>query len=130
MYNFIKEKKIVLIYIPLTIYWITLFVLTSIPKGVSINIGFNDKIKHFGAYLLLSMFMYLFLEVQTKFKKVKSRIFLITVFIISFYGVIDEIHQYFIPGRTCEFLDWIADLFGAVVGASIIRYFIKKVGNN
>lgn len=32
-------------------------------------------------------------------------------------GVIDEIHQYFVPGRSASVYDGVADLFGAVLGA-------------
>lgn len=38
----------------------------------------------------------------------------------SFYGVIDEAHQYFVPGRNCNIWDWIADTLGAVIGAAVI----------
>lgn len=32
------------------------------------------------------------------------------------YGVLDECHQAFVPGRSCELLDWLADASGAVLG--------------
>ena len=32
------------------------------------------------------------------------------------YAASDEIHQYFVPGRTCSFLDFLADLSGIIVG--------------
>ncbi len=33
------------------------------------------------------------------------------------YGASDEIHQVFVPGRTCESGDLVADLAGSLIGA-------------
>lgn len=33
------------------------------------------------------------------------------------YGIIDEIHQHYTPGRSCSFFDWTADAAGAVLGS-------------
>ena len=37
-------------------------------------------------------------------------------FLISLYGASDEWHQHFVPGRSCELGDWLADSFGAALG--------------
>ncbi len=39
------------------------------------------------------------------------------LFIVSAYGIIDEIHQSFTPGRSSSIFDWIADTLGALLGA-------------
>jgi len=41
------------------------------------------------------------------------------------YGATDEFHQYFVPNRSAEVQDWLADIFGAVIAAFIIYYFLK-----
>jgi VanZ family protein len=38
----------------------------------------------------------------------------------SFYGVTDEFHQSFVPGRMCEVADWVADTAGAAL--AILMY--------
>jgi VanZ family protein len=38
----------------------------------------------------------------------------------SFYGITDEFHQSFIPGRCMSITDWAADTVGAVIGSSIM----------
>lgn len=35
----------------------------------------------------------------------------------SFYGVTDEFHQSFVPGRLCDPADWLTDTVGAAIGA-------------
>ena len=39
------------------------------------------------------------------------------IFIASLYGVFDEYHQMFVPGRTFDAYDMLADALGSVVGA-------------
>ena len=40
--------------------------------------------------------------------------------ISSLYGVTDEYHQLFVPGRTFDVLDMAADAFGSVLGAGAV----------
>lgn len=51
----------------------------------------------------------------------------------SVYGASDEFHQFFVPGRTCEFYDWVADFLGSVFALIILllykKYFIAKKNN-
>ena len=35
---------------------------------------------------------------------------------VAIYGASDEWHQYFVPGRSCEFGDWLADVVGGGLG--------------
>ena len=35
----------------------------------------------------------------------------------SIYGASDEYHQYFVPGRVCDWVDWVADTLGATLAA-------------
>jgi VanZ family protein len=41
------------------------------------------------------------------------------------YGVIDEIHQFFIPGRVMSLLDIIADGVGSLIGVYFSRFFLE-----
>lgn len=43
------------------------------------------------------------------------------VVISSLYGVSDEYHQMFVPGRTFDVLDMAADAFGSVAGACAMK---------
>jgi VanZ family protein len=44
--------------------------------------------------------------------------FLAAALVASAYGVTDEYHQSFVPGRETSVLDWTADSIGALAGAS------------
>lgn len=43
------------------------------------------------------------------------------LFLVSAYGISDEWHQSFTPGRSVEFADWLADTFGAAVAILLYR---------
>ncbi len=44
---------------------------------------------------------------------------MVAVVCASAYGVTDEIHQIFVPGRVCDPTDWVVDTLGAMLGAWI-----------
>jgi len=59
------------------------------------------------------------------FENQKIKILLPTI-IVSIYGIIDEIHQSFTPGRSSTISDWIADTLGALFG-SFVFYLVVKI---
>ncbi|MBN1637610.1 MAG: VanZ family protein [Ignavibacteriales bacterium] len=128
MLKLIKEKRIFFVYTPLVLYWIVLFIATSLStQSLPKPFVFSDKVAHLLAYLILSFFVTLTLWAQEKFQLLKRRYFFFTITIVFLYGVFDEIHQSFIPGRSCEFLDWVADATGAIIGTLIATLLIVKI---
>ncbi|MCL2632499.1 MAG: VanZ family protein, partial [Coriobacteriia bacterium] len=49
----------------------------------------------------------------------------IAIIIASLYGVSDEVHQYFVPTRHADPVDWMFDTIGALLGASIAVFVIS-----
>ncbi|GJQ64459.1 MAG: teicoplanin resistance protein VanZ [Melioribacteraceae bacterium] len=126
IYNFLKKHKLGLVYIPLIVYWIILFTATSLP-GRSLPklfITFGDKLKHFAAYLILAILLSITLRLQNKYPRLKDEYVKYTVVISSIYGIFDEIHQIFIPGRSFDLLDYVADLAGIALGTIVASRFI------
>jgi VanZ family protein len=83
-----------------------------VPKGI---LGF-DKFQHLLAYLVLAAsFVFWFSPEQRRFHRLRT--FLLLVLVSSLYGVIDELHQFYVPGRDCNVWDWLADTLGAFLGA-------------
>jgi VanZ family protein len=89
-----------------------------------------DKLQHLFAYLVLASTLGLWFSPE-HWQFHRSRTFLLIILITSAYGVSDEIHQYFVPGRDCNVWDWIADTLGAVLGALISmlvdRHLLPKI---
>ena len=127
MYSYLYKHRFYLINIPLIIYWIILFILTTLPGQMAVTLDVSDKIEHFGAYGLLSVFLYLNLSFQNRFKIFKKFPGTFTVVIASFYGLIDELHQLLVPGRSADVLDWLADFSGSLVAVLITGYLIRRI---
>ena len=125
MFDFIAKNKGKLLYIPLSIYWLILLVLTTLPGRDLPKTGINDKIEHLSAYFLLGILLSLALLFQNKFLKIKKYFTLFTGLFIGLYAALDEIHQLFVPGRDCDILDWTADMIGASIGILLIIFLIK-----
>lgn len=125
MFSYLRDHKNYLVRLPLILYWIILFILTSLPTGLAIETrDVSDKVLHFGAYGLLSVLLYLNLYFQNKSNLLSSYAGLFTILIASFYGVLDEIHQMLVPGRSAEFLDWFADFTGSLTAVLITKYLL------
>ena len=81
------------------------------------------KFAHFSIYALFSVTMFSYVR---RFKLKKIYIPSISFAVCALYAVSDEIHQYFVPGRSCEIRDVIIDSCGILTGLAII-YLIKKI---
>ena len=126
MFEYLEKRKVYLVYVPLIIYWIILFTATSLPAANLPSVAISDKIKHFGAFFGLSVLLSLTLIYQNKILFFKKYFLAAALVISSIYGLLDEIHQRFVPGRNSEFLDWVADSLGAAVGVFVVFYLLKK----
>ncbi len=49
-----------------------------------------------------------------------------SILIASLYGISDEFHQYFIPGRNSDVWDWVADTLGALIAVSLLAWLSRK----
>ena len=85
------------------------------PQG-DISIPYLDKIFHFSAFIVLSLFLDLSIK-RTLLSSKAALIFLI------FYALLIELAQYFLPYRSAEFFDFISDLLGILV----YLYFAPKI---
>ncbi len=112
----------------LIIYWVILLGATSYPTADIPTMGIGDKGMHFAAYFILGVLLNFTLLYQNKYLLLKRMNSLFTMIIGISYAVFDEIHQHFIPGRSMEFLDFVADFFGLLLAVSLIL-ILKRVGN-
>jgi len=113
-----------MVYFPLVIYWIILFIATTLPSNDLPNMNVSDKIEHFSAYFILAVLLNFTMMFQDKYLLMKRKAWLFTILIILTYAGLDELHQLFIPGRDCEFLDWISDSSGVLLGIGLVRFLV------
>lgn len=127
MFEYLEKRKVWLVYIPLVIYWLVLFVATTLPSERLPSIGFSDKINHFFAYFILAVLVNLTLIYQRKSRFLFVKAQIATIVICLFYGAVDELHQMLVPGRFAETWDWVADALGAYAGVLIVYFLINRL---
>jgi VanZ family protein len=110
----------------LPIIWaILLFISSSIPNFTteSFSIKLSDKIWHFIAYMPLGFLMHYAME-QKPGPFVSAPASWSALFGIL-YGIFDEFHQYFVPGRFLDGFDLVANTLGVLFGIWLFLIFRK-----
>jgi VanZ family protein len=79
----------------------------------------QDKVMHFGAYGLLGALLLGAMRL-TGAGGYSTRQLALATLIASLYGITDEFHQSFVPGRTPDVLDWLADTSGALLATFVL----------
>lgn len=127
LFNSIKKNPFRFVHLPLILYWIFLFVMTSIPiEKIPKFFDTQDKLEHFAAYFILGGLVKLNAVVQKKSAFIRNNSFILSIIIITIYAMLDEIHQLIIPGRYCDFYDWLFDFIGGIIGIVLVNHFLKR----
>lgn len=119
---FEEHKLAPRIFLLITIAIITYF--SSLP-GTALSFGsiFPSIIYHFSIFAGFALF---FLMSIAK-KKLKLKEILFTIIVSSAVAVSDEIHQLFVPFRSCSIWDVMIDLAG-ICSSMLVYFLIKKLG--
>jgi VanZ family protein len=83
----------------------------------------QDKLHHFAAYFVMGVLSWrcsLHL-----FRRDIIRFFSAIIF-CSLYGLSDEWHQAWVPGREADVFDWIADTTGAIISVILCFAYLKE----
>lgn len=81
------------------------------------------KMAHFAAYFVLGAFAF---GAFVTYKKLSFKLRgLLSLFVCMLYSASDEIHQYFVPGRSCEIRDMLIDTSGALLAILIVALFCR-----
>ena len=111
---------------PAIIYAALIFILSASPS-IAPPPGFflEDKIYHFIEYGIFSFLLFLaFYHSRSEF--LKKHFIVVSCIVGIAYGLSDEIHQSFVPGRSCEFLDFVADCLGIAVVQIVIWLYLRN----
>ncbi|MEK7401743.1 MAG: VanZ family protein [Gemmatimonadota bacterium] len=96
---------------------------TSVPTTmVPRQLGPFDKVAHFTMYAVLAGL----LVTAVREQRALTKALIVTVLGVAVFGAVDEWHQRFIPGRSTEFADWVADAFGGSTGALTASLLIPR----
>lgn len=110
--------QILLAWTPALLYMALIWVLSSMHLDLPVEeVPLRDKGVHFVEYGLLGMLVS-HAALRTWPRHHASRTLALAIVITVAWGILDEIHQAFVPGRSAELLDLVADTLGAVAGAA------------
>ena len=84
------------------------------------------KLAHLTVFCILQLISFNILRSNGK-SIIKSSIY--SILIVIGYATFDEIHQYFVPGRSCQITDVFIDTLGGLTGLLMcyITIFIKRM---
>lgn len=95
---------------------INLFYLGEKPFAVNLVPTPWDKLAHFGIFSALTLLLWM---------GTAGRMVMGIVIVSGLFGGLDEIHQLFLPGRSADLTDWLADVAGSNVTAIGLTLWLK-----
>ncbi len=122
-YRIMSSSTILYHILPLVIYMALIWIFSSreLPDLAGI---FPEWLRHSLEFGLLTFLWFRLLSrVEPSYGRLGLVIFSVSLAIL--YGVVDEIHQGFVPGRDLSFNDMFFDAAGALVAGGIIFIFLK-----
>jgi VanZ family protein len=109
-------KRAIVLWSPVALYMAVIFQLSA-RSDVALPPGIADKPTHTIAYALLGVLFVRALAGGLP-ARITLRVALLGIALTTAYGVTDEIHQMFVPGRHAEWQDVLADAVGGAIGAA------------
>jgi len=113
--------------IPAILVMVAIFILSALPGNDPFlnSFDFSDKIKHFIAYFVLGISLCLWIPSRKWFAK-PAIWGLLIVFVCTVFGIADEFHQSFVPGRSGNDLrDLMADFIGGLFSPFLYLLSLK-----
>lgn len=101
------------------------FMLTKLTENYSLVYSIR-KLAHLTIFCVLQIIVF---AVMMRNKKSILSATICSMLVVTMYAIFDEIHQYFIPGRSCQLKDVFIDMAGGSVGLliSYISIILKKM---
>lgn len=116
-YSFVRDQ------LPALLWMGLIFIASSIPSQRFPDLGLfrYDKLIHLVIYGVLGFLLHRALSRQARFPTLARWSGVWTVVLCVLYGVSDEFHQSFVPGRDMSVYDLIANTVGALLSMAIVR---------
>ncbi|MEX1138601.1 MAG: VanZ family protein [Bacteroidota bacterium] len=100
--------------VPVLIWMLTIFILSSIPTIPVFKFPISpDKLGHMGIYFVLCLLWNRALFHQDAIPFLRRNALLMSFCLTAVHGILDEVYQMSVPGRSAEVFDALADTAGA-----------------
>ena len=111
--------RLLFVWGPAVLVMAVLFAASSASDTTAVPAVLSDTILHLGVYALLGITVFRALA-DARFERLTPGRAAGTVLFCTLYGLSDEFHQSFVPGRTPDAMDLVADAAGAALGAGTL----------
>lgn len=116
-----KLKTLLFHRLPPVAYAVFIFIQSAYPSAAGgMDIPHLDKVLHFCGYGLLGILVYRALQTFPLATRTRL-VILLSIALSSLYGMGDEIHQSFVPERSADLADVMADTLGSAAGVLLYR---------
>jgi VanZ family protein len=106
-------------WMPAVMWAVLIFISSSIQEPApGVEFPFVDKLLHLLVYTLLGYLVVRAL-LNYRYNLARTQLLVMAVLLGTFYGISDEIHQSFVPGRIACAADAFFDLVGSALGVYI-----------
>lgn len=118
--------------------FVLIFILLSMPgsdiRGTSwmsviLNLPYADKIVHMGLFGSLALSIFFHFEQYSNTSLQSTRVKALTLIVCILYGIGMEFYQkYFVPTRSCDVIDMLADAIGALLALpffDMVKHYIQ-----
>jgi len=117
---FEKHNKISWVITILTAIFI-FYMSSKVFEASSYAVTWISVVYHISVFTLLSFFLFLALGNEKR----RPIVFILGFTLAILYGVLDELHQYFVLGRTCTIVDVGFDSLGVLLASFFYFIWIK-----
>jgi VanZ family protein len=111
-------------WLPVAVWAGVILAATSVPNVPASPAAGSDKLAHLAMYAILGLLALRATAVVAP----SARTMLLTLAAVALFAAVDEWHQRFIPSRSADPADWIADVAGAALGiASFATLKLRRI---
>lgn len=116
-----RTRHLLRCWLPPLGYCLLIFIASSGPSAPGLDhFPHQDKLLHGLAYAVMGALFYHALK-HAAAPTFSRRAFFFSIFLATLYGLSDEVHQMFVPGRTADGGDLAADFLGSLLGVWCYR---------
>jgi len=124
------KRSHLILWLPCILYYAFITVISAVPGSIWSSVIQQpflhfDKLVHFFLYAFLGMVLARALSWEEYYHHLKRRWYLYFAFLIPLVALVDEVHQFFVPNRSMQFIDWLADISGALCGGLFYIFVLR-----
>lgn len=122
-----RAKRFLWYHLPVIVYAGLIITVSSVPNLQTPDLRFLafDKVAHFLEYAVFALLAFRSFYHLGSSPKLRRSLLLSALF-VSFFALLDEMYQHFIPGRYSDWRDFVFDLTGAALVLIVLGVYRRK----